>query len=541
MHKKILRILSVAMALLLVVCALTPATSTTAAEHTSEAQRIRKQINHVRKQMESYAGTRTFSGLCGTMTGLQLYFLGITKEIVLQDGNMGYDTYCHQNVTTGGYRVQAYPAAHGNLGQILNEITNYGTKDVYNLLVGWHSTPTAAGQRYGHSLVIHGILDGNVYFMESDDRSVVDTYYPEGKPIVCTIEEFSTYYERCNYSFEGVIYFGIKEYANECTIYSSNFYAAALEAADLRSQPCEAAVDADSQLIRTLTPGEQLTVEGLYQNTRGEYWYKIRNAGYVRAEAVRMRQALLTDVQFQNVHAPGILRKGSSFFVRGDITARTNRLFTVRAQILQITDDGMTQFMGTTQQVDSRSFRLGGSDISEDLSFRKLEVGNYRYTLAAVVGNYYIDGGELQLQWDTVDLWTSDFQVMPKKTPGVMVGFDAQGGNASQQQKALVADQAVGTLPTAQKAGFVFKGWYTQPVGGERVTDTMIVSEDTTLYAQWADIQVLQENWNNASERWYFYTDGLYTIGCMEMDGVLYYFSTVDALSGNWTVWASTD
>jgi uncharacterized repeat protein (TIGR02543 family) len=87
----------------------------------------------------------------------------------------------------------------------------------------------------------------------------------------------------------------------------------------------------------------------------------------------------------------------------------------------------------------------------------------------------------------------------------------------------------------------VFKGWYTQPVGGERVTDTMIVSEDTTLYAQWADIQVLQENWNNASERWYFYTDGLYTIGCMEMDGVLYYFSTVDDLSGNWTVWASTD
>ncbi len=539
MHKKYLRFFSVAMALILAVCALTPATFTAAKESDSEAQRIKAQMRRIQAQMMSHTGRDTFAGLCGTYTGLQAYFVGITDSIVLHNGNMGYDIYAKQDVTTGGYRVQAYPAAKGDLGEILNEITNYGAEDVYNLLVGWQATPTEAGRIYGHSMFIHAILDGNVYFMESNPRSVAGNYYPEGTTIICTIDEFSTYYAGCNYTFEGVIYFGIKEYANKCTIYSSNFYASALEAAELRTQPCEAAVDESSALVRSLTPGEQVTVEALYQNTLGEYWYKIQDGGYVRAESLRMRQALFADVQIKNVKAPDVLRKGSTFAVRGDITSVTNRLFTVRAQLHQLSEDGMTPIMGATQQVDSRSFRLSGSKLARELTFGRLEAGDYRYTVAAVVANHYIDGGELELQWDTVVLWTSDFQVTENKTSGVFVNFDACGGDASQQQKALVAEQEIGTLPTAQKAGYVFKGWYTQPEGGERVTEAMSVSEDTTLYAQWADIQVFQENWNNASERWYFYTDGLYTIGCMEMDGVLYYFSTVDALSGDWSIYTS--
>ena len=539
MHKKILRILSVTMALLLVLCALTPPTSTAATESTSEAKRVLKQMRRIQSLVMSNSGKASFSGYCGAYTSWQVYFAGVTTSRERHNGNMGYDTYAKQDVTSGGYRVKAYPAAKGDLGQILNEITDYGAKDVYNLLVGWQFTPTQAGQIYGHSMFIHAILDGNVYFMESDGRSVGGSYHPEGTPIICTIDEFSTYYAGCRYTFEGVIYFGIKEYANKCTSYNSNFYAAALEAAALRTQPCDADVDDSSAFVRNLTPGEQVTVEALYENTNGEYWYKIQNMGYVRAEALRMRQGLFGDVQFEDVKAPDILRKRSAFTVQGDVTSVTNRLFTVRAQLHQVTADGMTQIMGTTQQVDSKNFRLTGSKMSRALPFQKLEPGDYRYTVAAVVDNYYIDDGQLQLQWDTVELWASDFQVTEKKTAGVFVHFDACGGSASLQKKAMVADQEIGTLPTAQKPGCVFKGWYTMPEGGERVTEAQLVSENTTLYAQWADVQTLQDNWNNASERWYFYTDGLYTIGGMEMDGVLYYFSTMDALSGNWNIYTA--
>jgi len=43
-----------------------------------------------------------------------------------------------------------------------------------------------------------------------------------------------------------------------------------------------------------------------------------------------------------------------------------------------------------------------------------------------------------------------------------------------------------GTLPTPERQGFIFKGWYTQKWGGVKVTETSIVPDaHTNLYAQW--------------------------------------------------------
>ncbi len=43
-----------------------------------------------------------------------------------------------------------------------------------------------------------------------------------------------------------------------------------------------------------------------------------------------------------------------------------------------------------------------------------------------------------------------------------------------------------GTLPTASKPGYIFKGWYTQKTGGTKITETSIVPDaHTNLYAQW--------------------------------------------------------
>lgn len=43
-----------------------------------------------------------------------------------------------------------------------------------------------------------------------------------------------------------------------------------------------------------------------------------------------------------------------------------------------------------------------------------------------------------------------------------------------------------GTLPTASKPGYIFKGWYTQKSGGTKITETSIVPDaHTNLYAQW--------------------------------------------------------
>ncbi|MBQ9557892.1 MAG: InlB B-repeat-containing protein, partial [Clostridia bacterium] len=70
--------------------------------------------------------------------------------------------------------------------------------------------------------------------------------------------------------------------------------------------------------------------------------------------------------------------------------------------------------------------------------------------------------------------------MQPDDTPNYAVRFDANGGRAS---KAMIfSDDADKTLPTATGEG-EFLGWFTAPVGGERVTRLDSVDGDVVLYA----------------------------------------------------------
>ena len=52
--------------------------------------------------------------------------------------------------------------------------------------------------------------------------------------------------------------------------------------------------------------------------------------------------------------------------------------------------------------------------------------------------------------------------------------------------RTYTAGKAYGTLPTPERQGYIFKGWYTQKWGGTKVTETSIVPyAHTNLYAQW--------------------------------------------------------
>lgn len=67
------------------------------------------------------------------------------------------------------------------------------------------------------------------------------------------------------------------------------------------------------------------------------------------------------------------------------------------------------------------------------------------------------------------------------------VEFNAKGGKASFIRKLVKKGSAYGALPTAEKEGFVFDGWYTESIGGTRVTSDMLFAMDAkqVLYAQW--------------------------------------------------------
>ena len=66
------------------------------------------------------------------------------------------------------------------------------------------------------------------------------------------------------------------------------------------------------------------------------------------------------------------------------------------------------------------------------------------------------------------------------------VTFDADGGTASFASKEVNSGGKVGELPTAEKPGYYFAGWYT--ANGVRVDGTETIHSDTTYYAHWKDI-----------------------------------------------------
>ena len=64
------------------------------------------------------------------------------------------------------------------------------------------------------------------------------------------------------------------------------------------------------------------------------------------------------------------------------------------------------------------------------------------------------------------------------------VTFDANGGSGATECK-VEKGKAVGTLPTSERDGFAFLGWFTAAAGGTQVTATTKATKDVTYYAHW--------------------------------------------------------
>ena len=66
------------------------------------------------------------------------------------------------------------------------------------------------------------------------------------------------------------------------------------------------------------------------------------------------------------------------------------------------------------------------------------------------------------------------------------IGLDAQGGACSTVViYTALSGKLDATLEQPTMDGYTFEGWYTEPVGGSRVTTATVFTGDTTIYAQW--------------------------------------------------------
>lgn len=69
----------------------------------------------------------------------------------------------------------------------------------------------------------------------------------------------------------------------------------------------------------------------------------------------------------------------------------------------------------------------------------------------------------------------------------ITVTLDPQGGSCSEETVSVIYDTPYELLPTPQKTGYAFVGWFEAKLGGEAITNETVVSigRDHTLYARW--------------------------------------------------------
>ena len=531
MHKKILRIVS-ALLVMLLFTGLLPGTASSVA--TTEAERISELVTSTYKQALKKTGRSSFHGMCGSAVDWQMRVLGITTKVVGTDGNDKYDYFKKMEYTSGGYKVRAYSVSEFKLEAALNMLTNDGTENAYNIMVGFQRTNTSAGRKYGHAVFIYAIVDGIVYFAESFGMRIAGEYYPEGECITATIAQFAKSYNSwCTY--EGLIHFGLKTYEEECVFLNAYLYANTITDTTLYSAPCTPEVDDRSQLVRQIQAGERLSVIGMYKNTQGEYWYQVEDnkIGYVRADDTQVQSMRYDDVAVSSVKAPTVLTEGSSFSIKGSVTGKYVEIASVRAQVYQVTENGMTHMMTTNAPVSLNDYTLYKSKVAKRLTFKLLEVGNYHYELAVVVSNHYYADGALQTEWQTIKLWKSDFQVVEKKGETANVIFNAAGGTAELNAAEMTLGQPLSNLPVAYREGYVFDGWYTAE--GEKVDSEYILEGKLTLQARWIAAGDVT-GWYEEDGRIYYVVDGVRPMGFFQVNGITYYQNGDGFLSTGWVV-----
>lgn len=71
------------------------------------------------------------------------------------------------------------------------------------------------------------------------------------------------------------------------------------------------------------------------------------------------------------------------------------------------------------------------------------------------------------------------------------IEFDANHGHTNISKKRVTYEEAYGELPEATREKHIFKGWYTEKTGGQKVEETTIVTKNKehTLYAHWEEIK----------------------------------------------------
>lgn len=520
--------------LLALICSVLPV-RTNAAQ--GKEERIKNLVSTTYSKALRRLGASSFLGYCGRAVNNQLYYLGIDTKVIGCDGKDEFDKYKEMGTTSGGYPCRAYPASKYTLESALNEISGNGTRDVYNILVGFESTTSEAGQKFGHTLLIYGILDGVVYFAECSAAYVDGKYWPERSAIYCSIETFCDYYDSWT-TLDGLIWFGIKGYSEKCESYNASLNAMAMTDVSLLAEIPDPELLEQPAELDTVQAGEILFVTGIRKTPEGAYWYEVScgdHYGYVEAATCKTMEITADEIAvgWDNVHMPAFLRQGQVYVLGGEFRAGGSRFRKASVAVHRSTDpDDAEPIYSVEMDMDLKTFRL--SDLTYyPIQWKDLPQGEYRLTIRVEVESNSVENGHLQTHRREKELWRSEFRVVPHHAWLPEISFDACGGNARLER--TVTDQG-GTLlqlPQAYRTGYTFLGWYTQPSGGERITAETAFTSNTILYAQW-EIDPHYAGWLEVDGDWTYYRNGAPVYGWFRYNGLYFWQDNFGNVPDGW-------
>lgn len=364
------------LALLLTALPVTPrAEETEQQEEMTPEETVRKEAKRSYYRARATARKKSFHGYCGTMVSHQLYALGINTGLIVLNGNDQFDYYENLDMTSGGYYIEPYSVSEFTLLEALNAITDNGTRDARNILVGFQWTSTSMGRRFGHTVLINGILDGTVYFVESFHCPLGG---PEGTVITCSIAEFAKYFDKWT-DFEGLIHFGSGRYSDVCRDVSTDLFVQTRFASTLRSEPSLLGTRG-SKCVRSVAAGELLRVNGIVYGDRDTYYRVMTNEaeGYIPTASVSVVQASAESVSLTGLTLPESCEPGQSVKLGGTVQAEHGSVAAVEVCVW----DQQEQLV-LRERMDTPSGVGQLAELNEQLYFYLLEQGQYRVEIYA--------------------------------------------------------------------------------------------------------------------------------------------------------------
>lgn len=359
------RLIALCLCLVLLLAAVPPVQAETVNRQTA----MRELADRVFAQCLANSGRTSFHGYCGAFVAHQLQALGVTAWRSSRNGNEYFDYYSNVNRTSGGYYPVSYSAAEYTLEAGLNYITNNGTKDVRNILIGFQWTNTEAGGKYGHVVLIYGIYDGVVYFSESYPIYLGGPH-AEGELVTCSIAAFAKSYGAWT-EYEGLVVFDGKTYLDSCEMLGTNLVLQTRFDTCLRSKPCMVGENG-CEKGRDVVAGERLQAIAVLKNPQGQQFYRLNDGTYVAANAVGVVRCNGEDMYIDDLVIPRTAAVGEDIELSGTVKNRYARAATLSVYVED--SEGNMMFL-ETMQCQGFDFPLGA--LNNQIQFNSLPQGVY--------------------------------------------------------------------------------------------------------------------------------------------------------------------